>query len=357
MTNLITKIKRRLGLTVSLVIFIFLIMLASMLLSGLIVIVLHSVGVLDFWDGVRHDTVRRNIPVGWLFAMMSISAILGVSIAWFFSKIALRPIRRIIEATHKVAGGDFNVRLDIDGIYELEELSGSFNKMTHELSAIETLRSDFINSFSHEFKTPIVSIRGFARLLKDESLDKADRQEYLDIIVAESERLSSLSENVLNLANYENLEIIADIAEFRLDEQLRKAVIQMEPKWLHKNIEVDIDTDEVLYTGSADLIQQVLLNLIDNAIKFTEPGGVIRIRLISSSNGIELHVKDNGIGMDDETLKHIFDKFYQGETSHTGEGNGLGLSIVKRIVELCGGRITVQSEQNEGSEFVIWLPG
>jgi len=353
---MISSIRKRLGLTVSLVIFIFLVMLASMMLSGLIVIILHSVGVLDFWDGVRPDTVRHGVPIGWLFAMMIISAILGISIAGFFSKIALRPIRRIIAATHKVAGGDFNVRLDIHGIYELEELSGSFNKMTHELSTIETLRSDFINSFSHEFKTPIVSIRGFAKLLKDDTLDKTDRQEYLDIIVAESERLSSLSENVLSLANYENLEIIADLTEFRLDEQLRKAVIQMEPKWSQKNIEVDIDTDEVLYTGSADLIQQVLLNLIDNAIKFTEPGGTICLQLTSNDDGVSLLVKDNGIGMDKETLKRIFDKFYQGETSHTGEGNGLGLSIVKRIVDLCGGQIKVSSEKDKGSEFVICLP-
>jgi len=331
-------------------------MLASMLLSGLIVIILHSVGVLDFWDGTRHDAVRRGVPIGWLFAMMTISGILGISIAGFFSKIALRPIRRIIEATHKVAGGDFNVRLDIHGIYELEELSGSFNKMAYELSTIETLRSDFINSFSHEFKTPIVSIRGFARLLQDDSLGKTDRQEYLDIIVTESERLSTLSENVLSLANYENLEIIADITEFKLDEQLRKAVIQMEPKWLQKNIEVDVDTDEVLYTGSADLIHQILLNLIDNAIKFTDIGGAIYIRLMSNDDGVKLYVKDNGIGMDNETLKHIFDKFYQGETSHSGEGNGLGLSIVKRIVDLCGGLIQVHSVKNQGSEFIIWLP-
>jgi len=314
------------------------------------------VGILDFWDGVQHDTVRRVIPVFPLFAMMTISAILGISIAGFFSKIALRPIRKIIAATHKVAGGDFNVRLDIHGIYELEELSGSFNKMAYELSTIETLRSDFINNFSHEFKTPIVSIRGFARLLKDDTLDKTERQEYLDIIVSESERLSALSENVLSLANYENQEIIADITKFKLDEQLRKAVIQMEPKWLQKNIEVDIDSDEVLYTGSADLIHQVLLNLIDNAIKFTEPGGAICIRLTKNDDDINLMVKDNGIGMDKETVKHIFDKFYQGEKSHTGEGNGLGLSIVKRIVDLCNGRITVKSERNEGSEFIIWLP-
>jgi len=354
---MISTIKKRLGLTVSLVIFIFLVMLASMLLSGVIVIILHSVGILDFWDGVRHDTVRRGVPVGWLFAVMTISAILGISIAGFFSKIALRPIRKIVAATHKVAGGDFSVRLDIHGIYELEELSGSFNKMTHELSTIETLRSDFINSFSHEFKTPIVSIRGFARLLKDDTLDQNERKEYLDIIIAESERLCSLSENVLNLANFENLEIIADITEFRLDEQLRKAVIQMEPKWSAKNINVDIETDDVLYTGSADLMQQVLLNLIDNAIKFTGPGGIVYIKLTNSDKGVRLLVRDNGIGMDEQTTARIFDKFYQADPSHTETGNGLGLSIVKRIVDLCGGRIEVRSRQNTGSEFDIWLPG
>ena len=228
--------------------------------------------------------------------------------------------------------------------------------MTHELSAIETLRSDFINSFSHEFKTPIVSIRGFARLLKDDSLDKTDRQEYLDIIITESERLSSLSENVLNLANYENLERIADISEFRLDEQLRKAVIQMEPKWSQKGIEMNIVTEEVLYTGSADLIQQILLNLIDNAIKFTDPGGNIEIHLDNNDNGVRLTVKDDGIGMDEQTKERIYDKFYQGDASRTGAGYGLGLSIVKRIVDLCGGRIDVQSEHNAGSEFMIWLP-
>jgi len=353
---MISSIKKRLGLTVSLVIFIFLIMLASMLLSGVLVVILHSVGILDFWDGIRHDTVRRGVPVGWLFAVIAISTILGISIAGFFSKIALRPIRRIIAATHKVAGGDFNVRLDIHGIYELEELSGSFNKMTHELSTIETLRSDFINSFSHEFKTPIVSIRGFARLLKDDSLSKTDRQEYLDIIITESERLSSLSENVLNLANYENLERIADITEFRLDEQLRKAVIQMEPKWSQKGIEMSIETEEVFYTGSADLIQQILLNLIDNAIKFTEPGGNIEIHLNNSDNGVRLSVKDDGIGMDEQTKERIYDKFYQGDMSRAGAGYGLGLSIVKRIVDLCGGQIDVQSEHDAGSEFTIWLP-
>ena len=358
---MINSIKKRWGLTVALVLYIFSVMIASMLLAGLLVVLLHVTGAVELWGGMPHGTFRNGAPsgapIGWLFIMMIFSVTLGISIAWFFSKKALRPIRRIIEATHKVAGGDFNVRLNISSIYELEELSSSFNKMAYELSTIETLRSDFINDFSHEFKTPIVSIRGFARLLKDDTLEEKDRREYLDIIIKESERLTSLSENVLNLANYENLEIIADITDFRIDEQVRKALIQMEPKWQAKNIEVRVEVDEVMYTGSADLLQQVLLNLIDNAVKFTEVGGAIDIKLTHDKVEVLLSVKDNGIGMDEETKARIFDKFYQGDDSHTGAGNGLGLAIVKRIVDLCNGSIEVQSEQNAGTEFIVRLPG
>jgi signal transduction histidine kinase len=349
-------IKRRWGLTISLVIFIFLVLLVSLLLSGLLVITLHYLGILELWSNVPPDTHRGGAPVGGLLAMIAFSVTLGLSIAWFFSKKALRPIRNIIEATHKVAGGDFNVKLDIHSIYELEELSQSFNKMTTELSSIETLRSDFINSFSHELKTPISSIRGFAKLLKDETLSDKDKQEYLDIIIAESQRLTSLSENILSLANYENLEIIADITDIRLDEQLRKAIIQTEPKWLSKDINVVVETDIVSYKGSADLIQQVLLNLIDNAIKFTAHGGNITVRLTDSEDSVRLIVTDDGIGMDELTKERIFDKFYQRDASRTGVGNGLGLSIVKRIVELCGGQIEVRSDLNIGSEFDIRLP-
>jgi len=351
------RLKKRLGLTVSLVIFIFFVLLAALLLSALLVVILlHFAGVHEIMNDVRQNAARGGAPIDGLLSMMGFSAVLGISIAWFFSKKALRPIRTIIEAIHKVAGGDFDVRLDIHGIYELEELSGSFNKMAQELSTIETLRSDFINSFSHELKTPISSIRGFAKLLKDDTLDKDERQEFLDIIVTESERLTSLSENILNLANYDNLEIIADIAEFKLDEQVRKAVIEMESKWLAKNLSVTVLADEDLYTGSADLMQQVLLNLIDNAIKFTEAGGNIAVSLTNCNDGILLTVRDDGIGMSDETIARIFDKFFQGDASRTGVGNGLGLSIVKRIVDLCGGRIDVQSVLYEGSTFNVWLP-
>jgi len=359
---MIRRIKKRWGLTISLVIFIFLIILTTMILGGGFFAILHHIGVLNFFDGARPDFSSGRpvdfgiFPFRGVLSMIVFSVFFGTVIAWFFSKTALRPIRKIIEATHKVASGDFNVKLDIHGIYELEELSGSFNKMAYELSGIETLRNDFINSFSHELKTPISSIRGFAKLLKNETLDKEDKQEYLNIIITESERLTSLSENILNLAKYENLEIIADITEIRMDELVRKAVIQMEPKWLAKEINIIVETEVILFNGNADLIQQVLLNLIDNAIKYTESGGNITIRLIVNKDGLYLIVKDDGIGMDDMTKERIFDKFYQADISRAGKGHGLGLSIVKRIINLCGGLIEVHSEQHEGSEFIVWLP-
>jgi signal transduction histidine kinase len=202
-----------------------------------------------------------------------------------------------------------------------------------------------------------VSIRGFAELLVEDKPSKKERQEYLGIIIKESERLTSLSTNVLNLTRYENLEIITETIKYRLDEQLRKAVIQLEKNWISKNISMDIETDDVLYDGNPDLTQQIFLNLIDNAVKFTEPGGNIEIRLMKDNeDGISLIVKDDGVGMDEQTKAHIFEKFFQGDVSRAESGNGLGLSIVKRIVDLCSGRIEVRSEKHAGSEFEIWLP-
>ena len=350
------SIKKRFGLTLTLVVFIFFVLFAAMLLAGLLIVVLHSAGVLNYLNEIRPDNAGGGAPLRAIFMMMAFSTLLGITIAGFFSKRALSPIKQFIEATRNVAGGDFSVRLDIHGIYELEQLSQSFNKMAHELSTIETLRIDFINIFSHEFKTPIVSVRGFAKLLKEGNLSAQEQQEYLDIIISESERLAALSANVLNLTRYENLEIVSDKTAFRLDEQVRRAVIQMEPKWSKKDVTVIVEADEVVFTGSLDLTRQILLNLIDNAVKFSNVGGTVSILLSQHNNGACLTIKDNGIGMDAQTLARVFDTFYQGDPSRAGVGNGLGLAIVKRIVDLCGGKIDVQSELGVGSGFSVWLP-
>ena len=349
------SIKKRWGLTVSLVLFVFAIMMAAMMLAGLLIVILHFAGVVSFFGDANRGGGGGS-PFGAIAGMMFFSVLLGTAITGFFSRKALNPIRKVIDATHKVTEGDFNVSVDLKGVYELEELSRSFNKMTTELSSIETLRSDFINNFSHEFKTPIVSVRGFAKLLKDGNLTEDEKYEYLDIIINESERLAQLSTNVLSLSKYENIEIIPDVSEFRLDEQIRRAIVLTEPKWSEKNITVDVALSEITFTANDDLTQQIWLNLIDNAVKFSNQNGGIIIRLEKWNGGVTFTIQDNGIGMDENTKAHIFDKFYQGDTSRSKAGNGLGLVIAKRITELHGGSIEVQSELGKGSKFSIWLP-
>ena len=351
------NIRKRWGLTVSLVLFIFAVLLAALLLAGLLIVVLHHAGVLDFGHSERPENIGDGAPFRVIFAMMGFSTFLGTMLALFLSKRALNPIRKIIEATRLVARGDFSVRLDIRSIYELEELSHSFNRMVHELSTIETLRSDFINNLSHEFKTPIVSMRGFAKLLRNDNLSPEDRQEYLNIIITESERLTQLSTNILSLSKYENTEIITEKAPFRLDEQVRRAILMNEPKWSAKNIDLSVEMDEVVWEGNEDLTQQIWLNLIDNAIKYSDSNSAISIRLNEWNGDIRFSIRDNGVGMDESILGRIFDKFFQGDTSRNDMGNGLGLAIVKRITELCGGRLEVQSEPGEGSMFTVLLPG
>lgn len=349
------SIKKRWGLTVSLVLFVFFVMMTAMILAGILVVVLHRIGILSFWNTTRPEHGNEG-PFGIIFVMMAFSILLGTTIAAFFSKKALNPIRKVIAATYKISEGDFSVRTDLKGVHELEELSRSFNRMAHELSSIETLRSDFINNFSHEFKTPIVSIRGFAKLLKEGHLSADEKQEYLDIIITESERLAQLSTNVLTLSKYENIKIITDQVPFRLDEQIRRAVVMFEPKWSVKNITIDIELDVITFFGNEDLTQQIWLNLLDNAIKFSGPDSSICIRLTAWNGAVLFTIQDTGEGMSEQTKARIFDKFYQGDTSHAKDGNGLGMTIVKRIVALYDGRIELTSAPGKGTVFSIHLP-
>jgi signal transduction histidine kinase len=334
-------------------------MMSAMLHSGLFFMVLHFMDALpSAWDGVRpeHEGGGRGIPFRFLMGPMLFSIFFGTATTIFFSRKALRPIRKVIDATHKVAEGDFTVNVELKGIYELVELSHSFNKMTHELSSVESLRRDFINNFSHEFKTPIVSIRGFAKLLKEGNLSDEEKNEYLEIIITESERLAELSTSVLNLSKYEAIEIITEKAPFRIDEQIRRATLMTEPKWAAKDININIDLSEIVFNGNENLTQQIWINLLDNAIKFTTNGGNIDIGLADSADSICFTIRDDGVGMAEDTRLRIFDKFYQGDKSHTKSGNGLGLAMVKRIVELYSGTINVDSELGNGSVFTVHLP-
>lgn len=285
-----------------------------------------------------------------------ISTVIATIISGIASKRILRPIRTLSKATEEVAKGNFSVKIGIPKDYEFALLAKNFNKMVHELSSIETLRNDFVSNVSHEIKTPIASIQGFAKLIQDKNLDDDERSEFTDIIISESSRLSKLTSNILKLSKLENQEVITGKAEFALDEQIRCAILIMEPEWSEKGIDLDIDLDKVSIIGNEDLLQQVWLNIIGNAIKFTEKGGTIGIKLMDLQDKIVIKVSDNGVGMNEETQRHIFDKFYQGDKSHLSEGNGLGLSLVKRIIELCDGEIKVRSKLYYGTTFTIGLP-
>ncbi len=282
--------------------------------------------------------------------------LLGTLISAFAGKRFLKPIRELCSATEKVAKGDFGVRVEVPRNAEMGRLCSNFNSMTHDLSRIEMLQKEFTSNVSHEFKSPLASIKGFATLLQQEGISDDDRREYADIIVSESERLSRLSTNILRLTKLENTEIITDKSDIQLDEQIRQCIVTLMPQINSRHIDINIDMDEAEVFANAELLHEVWMNLLTNAIKFTPDGGRIDVRLINQLDTVAVEIEDSGCGMDDETKKRIFEKFYQGDRSHSGDGNGLGLPLAKRIVELSGGSISVSSIIGDGSCFSVVLP-
>lgn len=282
--------------------------------------------------------------------------LIGALLITISGKRAVKPILDLTAATQEVAKGNFDIQVEVKSYDEIGLLTENFNKMTRELKNIEYLRKDFISNVSHEFKTPIASIQGFAKLLQSDYLSEEERKEYTNIIVEETRRLSNLSSNILKLSKLENQEILEKKDTFFLDEQIRKSILLLEPQWSKKNIEFDIRLDKIQYLGDEELLQQIWINLLGNAIKFSHQNGKIEIELREKDSMIHVEITDYGIGMKEETKNRIFEKFFQGDQSHSYEGNGLGLSLVKRIVDICGGSIYVESELNRGTKFSINLP-
>ena len=336
--------------------FVLAVMIGGLLLAGLVAVSLQLLGVTHFWYTGRGEEGHEGAPLLALAGMILFAIVMGTALAGYFSRKAMRPIHRVIDAMHDVATGDFSIRVHLTGIPELEELSTSFNTMVAELATTETLRRDFINDFSHEFRTPIQSLRGYAKLLANPDLTTVERQDYLDIIIAEAEHLSSLSSSILQLSAYENTGIVTDRTTFHLDEQIRRTIVLLQPAWTAKDIDVTVDLPDAIYEGNEDLTEQIWRNLIDNACKFTQPGGTISVSLTDDSDQIRVTVQDNGIGMDQDTASHIFERFYQADQSRNQVGTGLGLAIVHRAVELCAGQIKVVSEPGQGSRFTVILP-
>ena len=291
-----------------------------------------------------------------LFAVviLAISIVFGIALSFAYSAIIIKVSRPYLEALQKVAEGDFSVRIEDSPVFANLNLAKNFNYMVSQLDSVETLRENFVSDFSHEFKTPIVSIAGFAKLLKDPTLTAEQRNEYLDVIIDESNRLVELSESVLMLNRLESQEITKE--EYQLDEQMRQCVLMFQPQCEAKGIELTVDLqDHVLVSSNYKLMSQVVVNLLSNAVKFTDNGGKISVTCKTKGLNVLITVSDTGCGMDDETKSNIFNKFFQGDTSHTTPGNGLGLSIVKKIVELLDGQIFVESKLGEGSTFTITM--
>ena len=289
--------------------------------------------------------------------MVLFSVVLGGGLSIIMSRFFLRPVTRMGRAMERVAAGDFTVRLDNPGaLGEMRDSYAHFNTMTRALAATETLQSDFISNVSHEFKTPINAIEGYAMLMQDAGNDPALQREYADKILLSTRRLSELVNNILLLSKVDNQTMPLEKHPYRLDEQLRRAILLLERKWTQKQIEWDVDMDEATYTGNESLMLHVWVNLLDNAIKFDPVGGEIRLRLHCESTCIRITVSDNGPGIPKDQQSAIFERFYQADGSHKSEGNGLGLALARRIVRMCGGGISVSSEPGKGSCFTVELP-
>lgn len=281
----------------------------------------------------------------------------GAAIAVGLSKIFVSPMMKLGDAMRKVAGGDFSVRLDCTSrIHDVREVYDSFNTMVKELGNTETLQTDFVSNVSHEFKTPINAIEGYASLLQDTQLTDEQKNAYIDKIIFNTRRLSDLVGNILLLSKVNNQTISPKTSTFRLDEQVRQSILALESKWENKEIEFDIDLDEIEYTGFENLLSHVWLNLIDNAVKFSPQNGQIRIRLKQLDGSVTFSIWDNGLPIPEADIDRIFNKFYQGDNSHASEGNGLGLALVRKIVAAEQGTINVSSSEDAGTEFVVALP-
>ncbi len=340
------KLRSHLWLYFTLIIFITILVVFFVILIAWLL--LYQFGIIRFYP-----MATEFILVPLLIA----SLILGSSVALFVGRLIIRPIQHISEAFGRLAEGDFTVRISTDErLTEIREMAERFNAMVYDLSQIETIQSDFVTNVSHEFKTPISAIEGYATLLQNENLEPDRRRLYVDKIMSNSRRLSDLTSNILMLSKLENQDTVPDKVQYRLDEQIRQNILLLENKWAEKDIGFNLYLPDTVFFGNEALLDDVWSNILGNAVKHSPEEGVIQISLKSSDTVVTVSIRDHGDGMDEEVQEHIFEKFYQGDTAHTDEGNGLGLALAKRIVDLCGGSISVKSAPGEGSEFIVTLP-
>ena len=343
--------KHRFSLTVLFSVVIFIIQLAAIGIAAIVMYFLTKLEVIDIMEGPNSGPL--------ILFMSIISLVIGSTIAMILGKIPLGPINKLVNGMNSLAAGNFKTRLEYGRLIgtnpTFNEITESFNTLAEELENTEMLRSDFINNFSHEFKTPIVSIAGLAKLLKKGNLSEEQKKLYLDAIEEESMRLSYMATNVLNMTKVENQTILTDVSRYNLSEQVRSAVLLLERNWTRKNVDLQLDFDEFDIEANEELLKQVWINLVDNAVKFVPRCGTISLEVVDAGENLRVMVSNTGKEIPKDKQDKIFNKFYQADESHAQEGNGIGLAIVKRIVELHEGTISVKSE-NGMTTFTVELP-
>ncbi len=349
-----TKRKGRVSLTLLIALLVFAMQLFSVLAAIGIIVILMRTGI------IKEISEELISPINLLFLMAAVSLLAGSLMATSSGKLILRPVNRLIDQMNRLASGDFKARIQfgrpIAAHPAFQEFETSFNKMAQELENTQMLRADFINNFSHEFKTPIVSIAGFAKLLKRGNLTPEQQREYLDIIETESLRLAAMATNVLDMTKVENQTILTDLSHFNLSEQLRNCILLLlEGKWKGKAVEFSVEFDEYMITGDQELLQHVWINLLDNAIKFSEEYTAVTVAIREQQDALEVSVSNFGPQIPEDQQSRIFDKFYQADESHSTEGNGIGLALVRKIVQLHEGEVSVTSEKGI-TTFTVTLP-
>lgn len=310
------------------------------------------------------DWIRFVTPANIAIVVYVAAILIGISMVVMIRMVILNPVLSMVRAMKQLAAGDFTVRMSCKGWMrplELREFAVAFNTAAEELDGTEILRKDFINNFSHEFKTPITSLGGFADLLlEDEAMPAEERRQYLQIISSESHRLAALANSILALSRVETQTILTENEPFPLAEQLRQSALMVEQKWSgKKKIVLTVETPEddfCILNGNEAMLKEVWVNLLDNAFKFSPEGGAVSLTLQNKPAAVKVAVTDHGSGMDEATKAHIFDQFYQGDTSHKTEGNGLGLAMAQKIVALHKGTITVDTAPGRGTTFTVQLP-
>lgn len=331
----------------------------------LILVIVTSLLSLTIAALVRNGLLFQRDNMRYLFFGYAIKDVLLLVVAvaavavliTIMSRSTTNPIRDLSRAAKEIAGGNYDVTVpERDRVEEFGELERNFNLMTAELRANEYLRKDFISSVSHQLKTPLSILNGYAQLLAGGGLSAEEEREYSQTIAQESDRLVGLIDDMLRLSRIDHREIQRKAEFFPLGEQLRRAVLQLEPRWSAAGLNVSADIPDFDYTGDSELLYQVWVNLLENAVKFTPAGGRIGVSLAAAENAATVTVWDTGCGMDEDTLPRIFEQFYQGDTDRRGDGCGLGLALCKRIVELHGGAISAESRPGEGSRFTVSLP-